>query len=202
MRCSGSSRGSACLSWCSYRAAGGGSSRCAARARSSRCPSPCGRRRSLPALADAIARAAANGVAVEARQPGLGAKSPGGAARPRAIVLVAEDNMVNQRVAVKMLERLGCRADVVADGSQAVRRLALVPYDLVLMDCQMPVMDGYEATAAIRRASHARANVPIVAMTAHALQGDRERCLAAGMNDYIPKPVQPVDLRGVIERYT
>ena len=156
----------------------------------------------IAALADAIARAAANGVAVEARQPGLGAKSPGGAARPRAIVLVAEDNMVNQRVAVKMLERLGCRADVVADGSQAVRRLALVPYDLVLMDCQMPVMDGYEATAAIRRASHARANVPIVAMTAHALQGDRERCLAAGMNDYIPKPVQPVDLRGVIERYT
>jgi signal transduction histidine kinase/CheY-like chemotaxis protein len=123
------------------------------------------------------------------------------APRPLATVLVAEDNLVNQRVAVKMLERLGCRTDVVADGSQAVRRVALIPYDLVLMDCQMPVMDGYEATAAIRRASHAQATVPIVAMTAHALQGDRERCLAAGMNDYIPKPVQAADLRAVIDKY-
>jgi CheY-like chemotaxis protein len=100
-----------------------------------------------------------------------------------------------------MLERLGCQVDVVADGSLAVRRIALIPYDLVLMDCQMPVMDGYEATTAIRRATHARAGVPIVAMTAHALQGDRERCLHAGMSDYISKPVQPSDLKAIIDKY-
>jgi CheY-like chemotaxis protein len=153
----------------------------------------------LPALASALARSDESGVAAEAR-PGRRAAADG-PVRPRAKVLVAEDNLVNQRVAVKMLERLGCQVDVVADGSQAVRRIALVPYDLVLMDCQMPVMDGYEATAAIRRATHVRATVPIVAMTAHALQGDRERCIAAGMNDYISKPVQPSDLKTVIEKY-
>jgi signal transduction histidine kinase/ActR/RegA family two-component response regulator len=121
--------------------------------------------------------------------------------RSRATVLVAEDNAVNQRVAVKMLERLGCCVDVVADGKEAVRRVAAIPYDIVLMDCQMPEMDGYEATAAIRNAGHDRTSIPIVAMTAHALQGDRERCLAAGMDDYIPKPVQPADLRAIIEKY-
>jgi CheY-like chemotaxis protein len=123
------------------------------------------------------------------------------AAAARPTVLVAEDNPVNQRVAVKMLERLGCRVDLVADGTEAVSRVASTAYDLVLMDCQMPTMDGYEATERIRRADHDRTRVPIVAMTAHALQGDRARCLAAGMDDYISKPVQPADLKAIVERF-
>jgi signal transduction histidine kinase/DNA-binding response OmpR family regulator/HPt (histidine-containing phosphotransfer) domain-containing protein len=106
-------------------------------------------------------------------------------------VLVAEDNATNQFLAVKMLEKLGCRADVAADGREAISALRDVPYDLVLMDCQMPEMDGFEATRAIRRgeAGPTRTGIPIIAMTARAMQGDRETCLQAGMNDYISKPV-------------
>jgi len=131
--------------------------------------------------------------------------APAGAARPRATrraaVLVAEDNPVNQVVARRMLERIGCQVDVVADGAEAVRCLASTPYDLVFMDCQMPVMDGYEATAEIRRARHARAQVPIVAMTASTLTGDRERCLAAGMDDHVAKPIRPTQLTAVLDRF-
>jgi signal transduction histidine kinase/CheY-like chemotaxis protein len=121
-------------------------------------------------------------------------------------VLVAEDNSVNQVVASAMLKRLGVRADLVDNGLAAVEALAQEPYDLVLMDCRMPVMDGYEACRAIRRREseghhNGSAHVPIIAMTASAIQGDREHCLEVGMDDYLAKPVRLTDLSAVLERW-
>jgi PAS domain S-box-containing protein len=158
------------------------------------------------------------------RERGTGAKSRRTGASPsprdlppleggavRARVLVAEDNIVNQRVAVRMLEKLGCRADVAANGKEAVEMLSLLPYDLVFMDCQMPEMDGLEATEAIRRqeakppgesgGAQPGGRTPICAMTANTMQGDREKCLEAGMDDYIGKPVKPQDLEAVLNRW-
>jgi signal transduction histidine kinase/ActR/RegA family two-component response regulator len=106
-------------------------------------------------------------------------------------VLVVEDNVVNQRVARLLLEKLGCRVDVVANGAEARATLAEDHrYDLVLMDCQMPVMDGFDATLAIRALDPPACDVPIIAMTAHAMRGDRERCLSVGMDDYLTKPIR------------
>jgi signal transduction histidine kinase/CheY-like chemotaxis protein len=123
-------------------------------------------------------------------------------APPRARVLVAEDNVVNQRVAVRLLETLGCRVDVAASGVEAIKMLETGSYDLVLMDCQMPEMDGYEATREIRRReSRAGGRTTIVAMTAHALAGDRERCVEAGMDDFVTKPVRRDTLADVIDRH-
>jgi CheY-like chemotaxis protein len=104
-------------------------------------------------------------------------------------VLVAEDNVVNQKVAVRMLERLGLRADVAANGRETVRMFELLPYDLVFMDCQMPEMDGYEAAVEIRLREGPGRHVAIIAMTAEAMTGCREQCLEAGMDDFISKPV-------------
>jgi signal transduction histidine kinase/DNA-binding response OmpR family regulator len=120
--------------------------------------------------------------------------------RTLARVLVADDNTTNQRVARLMLENLGCRVDVAANGKEAIEMLALLPYDVVFMDCEMPELDGYEATAEIRQ-THAGAHVRIIAMTAKAIQGDRERCLEAGMDDYISKPVRLEDLEEALERW-
>jgi two-component system sensor histidine kinase/response regulator len=122
---------------------------------------------------------------------------------PRALVrlLIAEDNVVNQRVAVHMLERLGYHADVVANGLEALEALARRPYAAVLMDSQMPEMDGFAATTEIRRREGLERHTPIIAMTANAMQGDRERCLAADMDDYVPKPVRLPDLEAVLRRF-
>ena len=118
-------------------------------------------------------------------------------------ILMVEDNVTNQKVAMAMLQKLGWRADLAANGLEAVRALKKIPYDLVLMDCQMPEMDGFTATRQIRAQSSGVLNprVPVVAMTANAMQGDRERCLAAGMDDYIAKPIQAEDLAKKIEHW-
>jgi CheY-like chemotaxis protein len=112
-------------------------------------------------------------------------------------ILMVEDNAINQKVANKMLKRLGYRADLAANGLEALEALKLRHYDLILMDVQMPDMDGLEATKRIRAMP---INQPyIIAMTAHALKGDRETCMAAGMNDYISKPVKLEELKAALE---
>ncbi len=125
------------------------------------------------------------------------------AQKRRVRILLAEDNTTNQLVAVKLLEKLGYRADVAANGQEAIATLRAIPYDLVLMDCQMPEMDGFEATRHIRNPESEVPNhdVPIIAMTAHAMKGDREKCLEAGMNDYISKPVSPHALMESLNRW-
>ena len=122
------------------------------------------------------------------------------APRP-AHVLVVEDNAVNCLVVQAMLERLGMTVTLAHDGAQAVEAVQAQPVELVLMDCQMPVMDGYEATRRIRSSNHANAQLPIVALTANALAEDRQRCDAAGMNDYLPKPVTGEALAAVLLRH-
>jgi two-component system sensor histidine kinase/response regulator len=116
-------------------------------------------------------------------------------------VLLVEDNVTNRYIASLMLKDLGCQVDVASDGREALARLEQSEYDLVFMDCEMPVMDGFEATGLIRERNDAVARIPIIAVTAQAMQGDRERCIAAGMNDYMTKPVQIRDFRAALERW-
>jgi len=127
-------------------------------------------------------------------------------------VLVAEDNLINQKLTVRMLEKLGYQSDVVENGQEALAALTRSSYAVVLMDCQMPLVDGFEATRLIRQREadvHESAaadspetrHIAIVALTANAMQGDRERCLAAGMDDYLTKPVRKEDLKGVLDRW-
>jgi len=118
-------------------------------------------------------------------------------------VLVVEDNSVNQLVAVRLLERLGCRVDVAANGAEAVQMATRLPYGLIFMDCHMPEMDGFEATLEIRRRERelGLTAMPIVALTASVLQEDRDRCVSAGMDDIIGKPVQPAELAQILRRF-
>ena len=127
--------------------------------------------------------------------------------RPPAIprtdvrILVAEDNPVNQKLAIRQLKRLGVNADPVSNGVEALEALHRIAYDLVLMDCQMPEMDGFEATRRIREREGHQKHTPVIALTANALQGDRERCLDARMDDYLAKPVSESDLARVLEHW-
>lgn len=116
-------------------------------------------------------------------------------------VLLADDNPVNLLVARKMLEQLGCRVAVAENGSQVLERLSADRFALILMDCQMPEVDGFEATARIRAQNGPSQRIPIIALTALAMQGDRDRCLAAGMDDYLTKPMSRSDLLRVLERW-
>ncbi len=150
-------------------------------------------------LVDVAGRAAQSDA--EIRQPMPPAPPPRAEGPSR--ILLAEDNRVNQMVAVAVLRKLGFQVDVATNGLEAINALRRQPYDLVLMDCQMPEMDGFEATATVRAAAPAELNpqVPIVALTAHAMKGDRERCLAAGMDDYLAKPLQIDEVRAVLRRW-
>ncbi|MEQ8818720.1 MAG: PAS domain S-box protein [Sumerlaeia bacterium] len=129
------------------------------------------------------------------------AKRPAPPARtPR--LLLAEDNLVNRKLALRLLQNIGYgQVDVAANGQKVLDALEKQTFDLILMDCQMPGMDGFEATRRIRSLSDNRCKVPVVAMTAYAMQGDRERCLEAGMDDYLTKPIQPEMLKASLERF-
>jgi two-component system sensor histidine kinase/response regulator len=120
-----------------------------------------------------------------------------------ARVLVVEDNAVNQKVAQGLLKKFGVQVDLAANGEEALNSLENLPFDLVLMDCQMPVMDGYEATQKIRHSGSKVLNrdIPIIAMTANSMEGDREKCLAVGMDDFISKPVNPNKVQEVLKRW-
>ena len=156
-------------------------------------------------LRDAMCRALSPWTA----EPTLAGASPPGAeiAAPAAAnhirVLVVEDNSVNQLVAVRLLERLGCRVDVAANGAEAVQMATRLPYSLIFMDCHMPEMDGFEATVEIRRRENELGLMatPIIALTASVLQEDRDRCVSSGMDDIIGKPVQPAELAQMLERF-
>jgi len=120
--------------------------------------------------------------------------------RSRLQILLAEDNLVNQTLAVRLLQKRGYVVTVAGDGRAALDALEKQSYDLVLMDVQMPVMDGFQATAAIRESEKSgNRHIPIIAMTAHALKGDQERCIAAGMDGYVSKPIRTADLFTAIE---
>jgi two-component system sensor histidine kinase/response regulator len=155
-------------------------------------PKPVRRDRLRRCLTDALAGARAGSVA-----------APADAALPeRGRVLLAEDNCINQKVALAMLESGGYSVDVVGDGVEAVSAVRARRYDAVLMDCHMPRMDGFEAALAIRAEERGRRRAPIIALTAGAMPEDRERCLAAGMDDHLPKPFKKVDLLAAVARWS
>jgi CheY-like chemotaxis protein len=159
---------------------------------------------------EANVRALANGATGLSSGAEIGSDAPRGlAGEPgQGRILLVDDNPVNQGMAVRQLKKLGClQVDTAGNGREALEAVDRQPYDLVLMDCQMPEMDGYEATrriraweAAGRPTARQPGRLPIVAMTANDMKGDREKCLAAGMDDYIVKPVRMADLTRVVQQ--
>jgi two-component system, sensor histidine kinase and response regulator len=121
--------------------------------------------------------------------------------RQRTSILLVEDNLVNQQVEMRMIDRIGYHAVAVDNGRVALEHLAHTDFDLILMDCQMPEIDGYTATREIRRREGSARHTPIIGVTAHALPGDREECLSAGMDDYTAKPIMPEDLAAIIDKW-
>jgi two-component system, sensor histidine kinase and response regulator len=163
----------------------------------------CSQRQLLPVRASKLGPALAqlwNAAAARPSVPDQGLDEPAVPAQCGR-VLLAEDNAVNAKLAMRLMAKFGVEADQVTDGSQAVEAVANGHYSLVLMDCQMPVMDGYEATRCIRALSGAKAQVPIIAMTANAMVGDREICLNAGMDDYISKPIDRANFGKLLREY-
>ena len=149
-------------------------------------------------LLDALATALGFPAHEDTRTP-TPAPAPGDEVKGR--VLVVEDNAVNQQVAVRLLEKFGYRADVAGNGREALAALAMADYDAMLLDCQMPVMDGFETARAIRSSSSTFREMPIIAMTANVMSEDRERCLEAGMDDFVGKPVRPNQLVEILNRW-
>ena len=169
---------------------------------------PVKRSRLFDCLVDVVGHARAEDIF---SKPSVAAPTtaPAAAPLPKVRILLAEDNRVNQKVALAQLKKLGCTADVAANGLEVLSALARLPYDVIFMDCLMPEMDGYEATQAIRKleqntggACPWKAPLYVCAMTANAMEGDREKCIASGMDDYISKPARLTELQAALERWS
>lgn len=140
------------------------------------------------------------GEATATAVPGPSSHPPGSSPFADRRILVAEDNPVNSQVAVRLLQNLGCQVDTASNGHEAILKHEQQRYDLILMDCHMPQLDGYEATRQIRAMPHAFQHIPIIALTAAATPAEEEKCLAAGMNDFLSKPLRPQLLQNALHR--